>query len=288
LTDCFDEIEKESRDTETLPLLRDLSIHLRKLPFPNRPFRPLMQFCLRTWSSPEIESRDAAKCLDIMKKINNLRDQAADILIAYDELSIDPMIQDGPIELAYGDFRRQMNGVLPDGTELPYSLAKAREVDKRGELAILQMQKLATLYDGVTNLWDLLQWAPNYDLIGRFEKFTASQKYFLVSGFRAKLLNEMEKEKEEEGNAGKGKGIGGNVVLVKLIEKLEEMMGMPRRNVDNEVNEIGERLSKMHEEAKLMTPDRRRVMAAKSSGGTKHARTPTGKIKKWSTTSDSL
>jgi hypothetical protein len=269
LDECFDEIESNDVTDDPLVIVRHIAGHLRKLPFPDRPFRPTMYFCLKTWSALEIDdSLDASKCLDVLKKIHALDDEAADIHAAYDEFSVDPRLRDAPVELGYSDFRRLRGGMLPDGSELPYSLAKGREVDERGELAILQMQKLTTAYDGVTNMWELLKWAPNYDLASRFEAFSASRKCFLIAGFRAKLAGDRDR---------------GASHRAMIIDRLERLLYTPKRNVDHEVSKIGERLSKMHEEAARLTADRRKP---KSQPGDIRPQTLTPRTQQWSMSDD--
>jgi hypothetical protein len=265
LDECFAQIESGNDSEHAFAIVCQLASHLRKVPFPDRPFRPTMYFCLKAWSALEIDdSVDASKCLDVLKKIHALEDEAANLLAAYDEFSVDLSLRDAPVELAYSDFRRHRGGMLPDGSEMPYSLAKARDVDERGELAILQMQKLATAYDGVANLWELLKWAPNYDIASRFETFNASQRYFLISGFRAKLAE------EQESGAGD---------RAQIIDRLEKLLHTRKRNIDHEVSEIGKRLSHMHEEAARLTPERRTARVVPTNS---RSQTPTSHKGKWS------
>jgi hypothetical protein len=241
MEECFAQIESGKAE-DPIAVVRQLWRHLRKVPFPDRLIKPTMHFVFKAWSGLEShDSRDGPKCLDILKKIHRLPNRATEILAAYYELSDDRGLQKARVELGYSDFRRQRDGLLPSGREMPYSMAKAREVDSSGELAILQMQKLSTIYDGVANLWELVKAAPDYDIVSRFEEFNASQKCFLVSGFRVKLAQDRSP---------------GHQQREQLVERLEKLLYAPKRNVDQEVTEISERLVLIQEKGRL-TPNRR-------------------------------
>jgi hypothetical protein len=242
----LEEIESGVLDDDPSSVIAHMAAHLRKEPFPDRPFRPAMQFALRLWATAEEQSQVGVveNCRSVLKAIHGLTGHAREIYAAYDELSIDPSLR-GTAEFAYAEFRRSFpEGVLPDGLKLPYSLEKATEVDKRGQLAIQEMRKLATAYDGVTHMWELIMWAPNYDVMTPFQKFNTAQKCFLVSGFRIKAREDTAEGRE---------------LRLRLIEEMEGILRIPRATPEREASETAERMAqrKKEEEERLLTPQRK-------------------------------
>jgi hypothetical protein len=251
LNGYLDQIESGMIEDDQPSIMQHLASHFRKHPFPDRPFRPVMEFSLRMWAAHEQPGQVliVANCRDVLKAIHAVTSHAREIYTAYDEFSVNPELK-GVAEFAYEEFRRSFpDGTLPDGTKLPYSLEKSAEIDKRGQLAIQEMRKLTTAYDGVMHMWELLKWAPNYDLVTPFRKFNTAQKCFLVSGFRLKAREDTSEGREQR---------------LRLIEELEGLLRTPRPTAEREASESSERMTqrKLAEERRLLTPQRRPPRAA--------------------------
>jgi hypothetical protein len=242
----LDQIESGVIEDDAPSIVQHMASHFRKHPFPDRRFRPVMEFALRVWAAHDQQDEVliVADCREVLKAIDAVTARATEIYALYDEFSLNPELN-AVAELAYAQFRRGFaNGILPDGTQLPYSLERATDVDKRGQLAIQEMRKLTTAYDGVTHLWELLTSAPNYDVITPFRKFNMAQKCVLVEGFRLKARNDRAEGREQR---------------LQLIEELEALLRTPSPRAEREASESSARMTKLKlaEDQRLLTPPRR-------------------------------
>jgi hypothetical protein len=236
LTAVLDQIERDCVIDNPMQTVTLLAGQLRRFPFPaGRPFEPVFKFCLTTWSGLDESDRDfhanETNILYVLRKLHKIHGKAEAVYRLYQTLAREQMFAPAKLEQAYQYLQVQFEGVLPSDEKMQLSLARVTDdIDGRSELAIEAIMRLATAYEGVQMMWELLCDQPGFELETKFVRLPMTARCFLIEGFRVRIEADTGEGREER-----------KALLGRLADLSHELAERTRERQD-EVQSLNEKL----------------------------------------------